>query len=514
MTAITLRPYQERAVSEALAAVASHPTILVAPTGAGKTVMGAEAVVRNGARALWIAHRRELIGQAHERLLRSGILSGIILAGRPATVAPVQVASIQTLARREPPPADLVVIDECHHATADSYRALFDNYAHAKILGLTATPFRLDGIGLGDVGFRQIVVAASTAELCADGTLVEPTIFAPESPDLSAVHTVAGDFNQGEAADVMRGPKIVGRIVETWLARAQGRRTVVFAVNVEHSKSLRDRFRAAGVRAAHIDGTTGPAERAGILADLASHRIDVLCNCMILTEGWDLPALEVAIVARPTKSLQLHLQMLGRIMRAADGKAGALVLDHAGNYDRHGLPTRALTYSLDGSVKAAAIDSKKCPACGLVLALGENPCPDCGYVWGLSGGRPFVSEIEGALEVKHAAKAAPVTWDDKARFWRRAYHHAVHKGNPKIALARYKATFNEWPVHVEDRLVQPAHASANEITALREEWRKLGRQIALSKPWGRDNPAKASWFANKFASDKEREFRKAATGGA
>lgn len=504
----TLRPYQERAVSDALAAVAQHPTILVAPTGSGKTVMGAEAVVRNGARALWIAHRRELIDQAHVRLLKCGLDSGVILAGRPERPsAPVQVASIQTLARRSPPPADIVVIDECHHATADSYRDLFATYADAQILGLTATPFRLDGIGLGDVGFKQIVVAASTAELCADGTLVEPTIFAPESPDLSSVHTVAGDFNQGEAADVMRGPKIVGRIVETWLARAQGRRTVLFAVNVEHSKSLRDRFHTAGVRVAHIDGTTHPAERAAILADLANHRIDVLCNCMILTEGWDLPALEVAIVARPTKSLQLHLQMLGRIMRAADGKAGALVLDHAGNYDRHGLPTRALAYSLDGTVTAEDIDTKKCPSCGLVMQLGENPCPECGHVWGSTGPRPGVSEVDGSLEVKHAAKAAPVTFEDKARFWRRAYLHAQHKGNPRIALARYRATFNEWPVHVEDRLVEPAKASSDEISALREEWRRLGRQIATSKPWGRDNPAKASWFANKFAADKEREFR-------
>lgn len=504
-----LHTFQASAVARAIDAVARHPALLVAPTGSGKTVMGSEIALRRGGRVLWVAHRTELVDQAARSLLRLGLDVGVIKAGRaPNESALTQVASIQTLSRRTLPPADTVVIDEAHHAVADSYGVLFREYPHAGFLGLTATPFRLDGRGLGDVGFREIVVASTVRDLCdardPGPFLVEPTVFAPAGPSLSDVGMVAGDFNQGQLGAAMSGPKIVGDVVTTWAERAKGRRTVLFAVNVEHSLTMLARFKAAGIAAAHIDGTTKDEERAATLRALAEHRIDVLCNCMILTEGWDLPALEVAVVARPTQSLQLHLQMLGRIMRACDGKAGALVLDHAGNYRRHGLPTRPIGYSLDGKVVQGDDDTKDCPKCGLVLSRGENPCPECGFAWGGAPPREIV-EVAGRLEVVRAATADAVPFADKARFWARAYHHAQHRGNLKIAVARYREAFSEWPDHIEDRLVSPATATPADLSALELRWREVGAAIAKKKDW---DPRKSDWFARKFAADKRAAYMK------
>ena len=464
-----LRPYQTDAIDAVLSSLADNP-ILVAPTGSGKTVMGTEIVRRHGGRVLWLAHRRELIQQAARQLEAFGLSCGVIQAGvTPCYARPVQVASIQTLARRAHPEADLVVLDEAHHCRAATYRKVFDAYPGVPRLGLTATPFRLDGRGLGDV-FGKIIVAATAKQLCDDGTLVAPIVYAPPADPLKGVRIVAGEFNMEQAARRLDQPKLVANIVDTWLKHARGRRTLCFTINVLHSKHLVERFVAAGVAAEHLDGTADALTRRLVQDRLRDGVTLVVSTCMIWTEGIDIPALEVAIVARPTASLNLHLQMLGRIMRACDGKGGAVVLDHAGNYNRHGEVTRDIAYSLDDDAKPviAPPSGKACPKCYLICDRWDAECPECGYVFGSDKKEtPVPKEAEGELE--RVGENVPLAI-------RQAYYD--HCEAQRIAncykdgysAAKYHAKFGIWPLAQDGTIVDTVAAGAN---VKNNEYRKL-----------------------------------------
>lgn len=302
---LELRAYQRQAVEDVIAKL-DHRPILVSPTGSGKTTMATEIVERLGVPTLWMAHRKELIDQAAERLEAHGLKTGIVMSGYDGDPeAQVQVASIQTLVRREKPPARLIVVDECHHAAADSYQNVLAEYPDAHVVGLTATPFRLDGRGLGDL-FGELVVAAWSDELCADGVLHKPRVWASKAPDLRGVRVVAGDYNLGALAERSNTAELNADIVDTWRKHAAGRRTVAFAVDIAHSLAITKAFQDAGVTAEHLDGGTPRSERDDILDRLRAGKTLVVSNCMVLTEGWDLPALECAIIARPTASLNLH----------------------------------------------------------------------------------------------------------------------------------------------------------------------------------------------------------------
>ena len=310
--------------------------------------------------------------------------------------------------------ANGIVVHNCHHATADGYRNVIDAY-NCPVVGLTATPFRLDGRGLGDVGFGTIIVGATTRQLVEAGTLHSPKVWCSTTPDLRGLKVLAGDYSLGQLAARVNTDGQNADIVETWKKHCRnvppadepeeckwcgrcciagnrcvacggkqqrGKRTVAFAVNVEHSQAIVAAFTAAGIAAEHLDGSTPADVRAGILRRLRTGETTIVSNCMVLTEGWDLPALECAIIARPTASLNLHLQMIGRVMRAADGKDGAVVLDHAGNHHVHGLVTRELKYSLDGTVKVGSeepLGIRRCQKCGLMYDVALPSCPECGH---------------------------------------------------------------------------------------------------------------------------------------
>jgi superfamily II DNA or RNA helicase len=308
-----LRPYHQRAL-DALRAVWQRNPVLVAPTGSGKTTIAAHLVagaVGRGRRVLFLAHRKELIDQAAVRFLGYVPDVGIVKAGiTPTPAARVQVASVQTLVNRTPPPADVVVIDECHHATAATYQTILGWYPTACRVGLTATPFRTDGTGLGSAGFGDLVVAATPQELIDEGSLLEPRVFeAVETPDLKGVRTTGGDFAPGELALRVDTPKLIGDIVEAWKTYAADRLTVVFACTVAHSRHIVEQF---GDIAAHLDGTTPADERDAILERFAAGDIRIVSNYGVLTEGWDVPAAGACVLARPTKSLGLFLQMAGQ----------------------------------------------------------------------------------------------------------------------------------------------------------------------------------------------------------
>lgn len=505
-----LRPYQEQAVANTIAALDAKP-LLVMPTGSGKTFTAAEIVKRLGLRTLWVAHRRELIDQAAGTLDRLGLFTGIILAGRePTPEAAVQVASVQTLARREIPEVDLVVIDEAHHVTTEGqYAALM--MMGASVIGLTATPFRLDGKGLGDAGFGDIIVGATPRELCADGTLVEPEVYAAEAPDMRAVRVVGGDYRIDDIEAMADTAVLVGNVVETWIKRAFGRRTVVFAISRKHSLHLRDRFVASGVRAEHVDGSTPGDERDAILKRLASGATTVLCNVGILTEGWDLPSLEVAVIARPTASLALHLQCLGRIMRKADGKGGATVLDHAGNYHRHGLVTDSLTYSLQSKVKRggerpgpgkeAGIETMPCPSCGLVVPAREPRCPSCRT-------KMPVEVREDAGELARVGSVIAATFEERAAYYRKMYLVGVRnrERNPEkaappenLATAAYKTRYGNFPNAVNGALINPSTATPEIWAAFEDLLTRRGIGKGMSE-----------WSARRWAQGKARDARRGA----
>jgi superfamily II DNA or RNA helicase len=396
-----LRPYQVDVIQRIDAEIEAggRRVLLVAPTGAGKTVIAADIIdktVQAGGRVIFVAHRRELIVQASTKLHAVGIDHGIVQAGFPTRpAARVQVASIQTLharavrsTRLELPQADLVVLDEAHHARARTYREIVQAYPDAVLLGMTATPCRSDGRGLGNV-FDVIVECPPVAELIAGGWLVPTKVYAPTRPDLKGVKVARGDYVESELAARMDQHQFVGDVVAHWLSLAGRRRTVVFATGVAHSVHIRDQFRAAGVWAEHVDGSTPIAERDVVLAKLASGPVELVCNAMVLTEGWDSPEVACLVLARPTKSVALYRQMVGRVLRPAPGKDHALILDHAGAVFQHGFVDEPIAWSLredrraENRTQTARSEHRApalstCPECHAVR-IGGNACSSCGW---------------------------------------------------------------------------------------------------------------------------------------
>src|SRR5215471_17915045 len=286
---LQLYDFQSDVISRVNDAIANgiRRILLVAPTGSGKTVIASEIIrdaVAHGQRVLFLDHRRELTKQASRKLYDLSVDHGIIQAGFPPRPnEKVQVASIQSLHRRairsrsiELPPADLVIVDEAHHSPAETYKRLLAQYPLAIIVGLTATPCRGDGRGLGNI-FQVLIECPSVAELIDGGYLVGTRVYAPTRPDLTGVHVRHGDYVEAELAFRMNTAKLVGDVVEHWLRLGEHRPTVVFAVDVAHSVHLRNEFRRTGVLAEHIDGSTPLEERDRILRQLADGTIDVVC---------------------------------------------------------------------------------------------------------------------------------------------------------------------------------------------------------------------------------------------
>lgn len=482
-----LYDWQEQAVASVLFHLESRP-ILVAPCGGGKTAMAVEAIRALGLSTVFVAHRQELIDQTGEHLRRVGEDPGFIVPGeRLDRSKKIQVASKDTLVRRALPfDPELLVFDECHHAVEGSgWKTVLDNYPSARLFGLTATPFRLDGKPLGAL-FGKLVVGAWFDDLVADGRLVDPTVYAPEKPNLDGVAVRAGEYRREDAEAVMDTSMIVGNAVKTWLERGRGRRTLCYATTVKHSLHVVEEFRKAGVRATHVDGTTPKDERRRIVRDLETHSLDLVSNVDVFTEGTDIPAIEVAVILRPTYSLNRHIQICGRAARACEGKEGAIILDHAGNSLRHGLLSQRFLYSLDGKVKPSAdggVEPKKpraCRACGLVIpAVPLESCPGCGAKLG----RGEVLQVPGEL-VDFQTMRVRAPFAIRKRYWDDMEAIRTSK-NPPYAEGwpwwRYVARFKEKPVLAGRRLVDETNASREDKRAV---WKDLDayRKLRGYKP--------------------------------
>ena len=391
---VGLRDYQERAVAElrqAFAAGARRP-LLVLPTGGGKTVVfcyvAASASAR-GRRVLILVHRAELLKQTSRALERLGVRHGLVAPGCTPTLDMVQVASVQTLARRLDKIAwkpDLIVVDEAHHAVAGTWATVLSAFPQAVVLGVTATPCRLDGRGLGDV-FDHLVIGPSTSDLMSRGFLCKATVYAPPSRiDVTGIKLHHGDFARNEVIDRVDKPMITGDAVAHYRKLMPGKPAIAFCASVDHAHHVASMFRDSGFASTSLDGTTDDKDRADAIRDLGDGRLQVLTSCEIVSEGTDIPVVTGAILLRPTQSESLFLQQVGRVLRPAPGKDRAIILDHVGNVARHGLPEDVREWSLDASAKKRKKQDddecpiRQCPQC--YIAHKPMPtCPGCGFVY-------------------------------------------------------------------------------------------------------------------------------------
>lgn len=383
-----LRGYQERAIDALRSAMqqGARAPLLCLPTGGGKTIIlatiAAQAAAK-GRQVLILVHRRELIHQTARKLAWAGLDHGIIAAGHPASNHAVQVASVQTLVRRlsrmDWVPS-LVIIDEAHHAAAGSWRQILDHWPNAYRLGVTATPCRLDGRGLSEA-FDQLVMGPSAADLVFWRFLSPARIYAPPVvADLSGIRRRAGDYANDQAAAAMDRPTVTGDAIAHYQRLAGGQQAIAFCCNVAHAVSVCDAFKTAGIGAALLLGDT--PDRDQVVVQYAAGAVRVLVTVDVVSEGFDVPAASCAILLRPTQSLGLYLQQVGRVLRPAPGKDAAIILDHVGNVPRHGFPDDAREWSLaEGVVRGArgtaAPSIRTCPEC--FAAFKPQPiCPVCG----------------------------------------------------------------------------------------------------------------------------------------
>jgi len=404
---IKLRDYQEAGLENIRASfrAGNRRVLFVLPTGGGKTLTFsfiAAGVAKAGKRVLIIAHRRELLKQISTALTRVNVRHVVMTGGFMGIPrSQVVVASVFTLAKRlhHFPEPSLIVGDEAHHFTPDStWGKVVSAFPNARVLGVTATPERLDGKGLGMM-FDDMVLGPSVAELTEQGYLSPADVYAPSRPDLSQTRSRAGDYVTKDLEDTMDKPSITGSAVSHYRKLADGKLAIAFCVSVKHAKDVAEEFRVAGYRSHHIDGGMDERERDDVLRRFEAGDVQVLTSCDLVSEGFDLPAVEVAILLRPTKSLTLHLQQCGRAIRIFPGKISTTILDHAGNTAIHGFIDEPrdwkLTVGLVREKRDAVPVVRTCPSC-FAMHRPMPVCPKCGHVYKANARK--VEQREGDLQ--------------------------------------------------------------------------------------------------------------------
>ena len=429
---LALRPYQEQGIVDVRAAMkAGHRRVLyVLPTGGGKTVIFCILMMRatnRRRRACIVVHRQELMRQAAAKLRQVGVEPGLIQAGsRVVPPNAICVASVQTLVNRLDQyrgAFDFLVFDEAHHAASGTWTTIFEAFPDAYILGVTATPERVDGRGLGDL-FETMVLGPDAAWMIQEGYLCDFTAYVSGKgpPDLTGVRSSMGDWSAAQLAAAMSRPELVGDCLQHYRERAHGMPALGFAVSVEHARMMATVFRRGGYRSEAVDGTLDDAVRRERLAGLECGTLDVVWSCELISEGVDIPGVSCIISLRPTQSLGLHLQQLGRGLRpvyadgfdlstqagrlaaqAAGPKPRAIILDHAGNCsaDRHGLPDWPRKWSLHSGKRSKAPKEivRSLRTCSKCFALAEGHklvCPACGSAYPIQFRKP-PKRVDGDL---------------------------------------------------------------------------------------------------------------------
>jgi DNA repair protein RadD len=459
MSLLPLRPHQERALAELRRSLMSgwRRPLLMLPTGGGKTLIAAHiaaGALAKGKRVAFVVPALSLIDQTvaafeAESIHAIGVLQGI--HPRTDRDAPIQICSVQTLARRRRPEVDLVIVDEAHQMHKEIFRWMKD-CPNLIFIGLSATPWSR---GLGKY-YDDLIIAATTRELIDAGYLSDFTAFAPSEPDLSSVSTVAGDFKQDELGDAMDKAQITGDIVATWLERGDNRATVAFCVNRNHAKHVAERFAGAGVDVEYLDGETPREDREAMFGRFRSGTTKILVSIGVLTTGFDADV-RCIIDAQPTKSRILFVQKIGRGLRTAEGKDRLIILDHAGNHLRLGTVVDIGQDHLDDGKQRKNSSPRErergeprpklCDDCKAVVPRAARECPNCGAT---IQARNEVEAIDGDLVELGARRtgARHLSIEDKTVFYGELRGYAAVRGysNPDGWCAhKYKEKFGVWP---------------------------------------------------------------------
>lgn len=416
-----LRDYQVDMIDRTRASLSKHQRVLLqAPTGAGKTALACHMMATAASRGLssfFLVHQNELLNQTSKSLWHNKLQHGLIASGRSTTDSLVQLASIQTLKNRldhfDPP--SLIIIDESHRALAKTYQDIVAKYSKAKVVGLTATPRRTDGKGLGHL-FEDIIHGPSIRYLIDAGFLCDYELFGvPPAVDTSSIKTTRGDYDTKEAAEVMNKPHVTGDAIEHWLRLAKGRKTVVMCVDVDHAESVAKAYNQAGIKAQAIHGKSSNREK--IIDDFENGDTMVLTSVQLLIEGIDIPSISCTQWLRPTQSIVVYMQGNGRGLRPHHSKDFLLILDHASNFNRHGLPCDHREWDLLDSKKRGprtdpnTLSVQTCKKCYLSFRSGVHVCPHCGTAVEFKERKLLV--VEGELE--RIEKAAAIEKEKRER---------------------------------------------------------------------------------------------------
>jgi superfamily II DNA or RNA helicase len=382
-----LRPYQNdlvEQVREAWREGYKAPCIVLG-CGGGKSCIVAEIARRttwNGKRVLFLVHRRELVDQIFRTFVRWGVLMDLC-----------EIGMVQTFTRRlnKLQKPTLIITDENHHSLAQSYKRIYEYFPDVPRVGVTATPVRLNGDGLGDVN-DKLIIGVSTKWLIENHCLAPYDYYAPDIADLTGLHTKMGEYVTSDIEKAMIKKAVFGDVIRYYKQLADGKKAVCYCSSIKHSEKTAEAFRQSGISAAHIDGSTPKQERDKIIADFRNGSVTILCNVDLISEGFDVPDCECAILLRPTHSLTLYIQQSMRCMRYKPNKR-AVIIDHVGNYARHGMPDDDREWTLEKKKrnkiqqeKEQAAKVLQCPECFFTFSPelsdgGRKICPHCGYMF-------------------------------------------------------------------------------------------------------------------------------------
>jgi superfamily II DNA or RNA helicase len=435
-----LRPRQKLFVERSLSALGTRANTLgIAPTGAGKTIMlsavTGESLGDSASKACVLAHRDELTAQNRDKFRRvvPGVSTSVVDATTKSWDGQVTFAMVPTLARQANlagmPKLDLLVIDEAHHAVADSYRRIVDRVREAnpdaRVFGVTATPNRGDKKGLREV-FDNVADQVRLGELIASGHLVPPRTFVIDvgvQDELRSVRKTMSDFDMAEVAEVMDRAPVTDEVIRHWKDKAGDRQTVVFCSTVAHAEHVTEAFREVGVPAALVTGTLEASERKKVLDAYAAGHLRVVVNVAVLTEGWDHPPTSCVVLLRPSSYKSTMIQMVGRGLRTVDPaqhpgivKSDCVVLDFGTSSLTHG--TLEQDVDLDGHTPTGEAPTKACPACAADIPLGARECPLCGELLiepedGASGEEAGTGSLSGfVMSEIDLLKRSSFAWED------------------------------------------------------------------------------------------------------
>ena len=384
-----LRDYQKDLINNIRAEIMAHKKKICAVLGCGggksviQGIIAAEAAKKKN-RVLFIVHRKELCQQIERTFRKCGVDFKYCTVGM-----------VQSLCRRVPKlkEPNLILVDECHHILSNSYRKIIDSFPNAIVIGFTATPVRMNEGGLGEV-FESLIESVSTSWLIENNYLAPYKYYSVDLADTKNLKTKRGDFDPDEVEKLMARTVIYGDTVENWKKFAEGRQTIVYCSSINTSKATAEAFQDAGIAAAHLDGAANKARREEIVADFRRGKIQVLCNVDLFGEGFDVPDCEAVVLLRPTKSLALHIQQSMRSMRYKEGKT-AVIIDHVGNYLRHGLPDDKREWTLEqkkNRKEKPKVTVRTCPNCHAVMPATTQVCPNCGLSFRVEQEEPLVLE--------------------------------------------------------------------------------------------------------------------------